>query len=364
MKKSIFVFLSVFITAMLFATASFAYETYTLTLEDAVEMAKKDNPRIISADTKIKDAEKQKADAQKDQREQKGFIRLPDAFMLVPVKQGYYVEQGTVNIESAKREKVQAVSNLEYEVTQKYYSVKLAEALVNSSNNAYKMAQENKNVIDSQFKLGLVSQLDVNNAEYSVSQAKATADKYLRDYDIARRSLLISLQIYDTDTELVLTDNINYEAFSSDVDTDIEKAMKTRYDVFSIESALSLALKYRDITLVLGSASAEYSAANQSVVQCEYTCKNSKNLIGLGIRKSYNDVLNAADGVLLAEKNLSLKSQEYEVAKVQYELGMITNIQLTAALNAVTMAEIEFENSKLTHKLAVIGYGYEITIGL
>ena len=55
---------------------------------------------------------------------------------------------------------------------------------------------------------------------------------------------------------------------------------------------------------------------------------------------------------------------EYNIAKIQYDLGMITNTQLSAALNAATAAETELENSKLTYKLAVIKYGYDITIGL
>ena len=43
---------------------------------------------------------------------------------------------------------------------------------------------------------------------------------------------------------------------------------------------------------------------------------------------------------------------------------MITNAQLTATMNSVFNAETELENAKLTYKLAVEKYGYEITIGL
>ena len=339
-------------------------DTYTLTLNQAIEMAMKDNPMLISADTKIKDAKRQKEDAQKTQREQKGFIRLPDGFALVPVKQGYYVKQADVGITSANYEKEQAIAKLSYDITQKYYSVKLMEALCENTNNAYKLTLENKTAIDEQFQLGMVAELDVNSADYNVGQAKAALDKSMRDYDIAKRSLLIALQIENPDTDLILTDTIDYEAFSSDVDKDIDKAMTTRFDVFSLESALSLAKSYRDVTLVLGHSSPEYSAANQTVVQSEYNCTNNKKLIGLGIRSSYNDVLNASDSVRLAEENVKLREQEYNIAKIQYDLGMITNTQLSATLNALTAAEIEYENNKLTYKLAVIKYGYDITIGL
>lgn len=339
-------------------------DTYTLTLNQAIEMAMKDNLQLISADTKIKDAKRQKEDAQKTQREQKGFIRLPDGFALVAVKQGYYVKQADVGIKSANYEKEQAIAKLSYDVTQKYYSVKLMEALCENANNAYKLALENKTTIDAQFELGMVAELDVNNASYNVNQAKAALDKCSRNYDIAKRSLIISLQIENPAAELILTDTIDYETFSADVDKDIDKAMTTRFDVFSLESALSLAKSYRDVTLALGHSSPEYSAANQTVVQSEYNCTNNKKLIGLSIRTAYNDILNASDSVHLAEENVKLCKQEYSIAEIQYDLGMITNTQLSAALNAATAAETELENSKLTYKLAVIKYGYDITIGL
>lgn len=341
-----------------------APDTYTLTLEQAIEMAIKDNPQLVSADTKIKNAKKQKEDAQREQREQKGFIKIPDAFALVPVKQGYYVEQADFNIKSANYEKEQAKARLSYDVTQKYYTLKLMEALCANAENTYNLSLENKASIDAQFELGMVAELDVNSAAYNVSQAKAALDKCKRDYDISKRSLLIALQIENPDTELILTDTIDYEEFSSDVDKDIENAMTTRLDVFSLEGALSLAKSYRKITLTLGYSSPEYSAANQTVVQSEYNSSNNKKLIGLGIRSEYNDILNASDSVLLSKKNVELRNREYDIAKIQYDLGMITNSQLTATLNAATAAGIEFENSKLTYKLAVIKYGYDITIGL
>ncbi len=364
MKKKILSFLIVLAVIVMGLPSVYAEETYTLSLEDAIQMALKDNPVIIGADVNIRDAQKQKEDAQKEQRNVKGFIKLPAAFSLVAVKQGYYVSQADVNLNVAKLEKTQKTDNISYEVTQKYYSVKLSEALLESTEKAYNLALENKKIMDTQFSLGMVSEIDVNTAAYSVNHAKATLEKYRRDYDIAKRSLLISLQIDNPQAILVLTDTVDYVAFTSEPEKDIEKAMKTRLDIYRLDSGVTLAHKYRNVANVLGSTSPEYSAANNAVVQSEYTADNSKKLIGLGIMSAYNEVMNASDSVHLAEENLALKNQEYNISKVQFELGMITNTQLSAALNNVTGAEIELANSKLAHKLAVIRYGYEITIGL
>ena len=119
-----------------------------------------------------------------------------------------------------------------------------------------------------------------------------------------------------------------------------------------------------NIAGIYGLSSAEYSSANQAKVQSEVTCQNSKKMIGVSITSSYNSILDAKDALEVAEAALALKKQEYNIASIQHQLGLMTNIQLTGVMNGVTAAEIELENAKLTYKLAVEKYGYEIQIGL
>lgn len=369
MKKKVLSLLTCIAILISFSTNVFAqdetvHKTYTLSLEDAIKMATGDSPQFISADTKIADAKRQLQEAQKDKRNFKGVIRLPAGLASVALKQGYYVKQAEIGVKSAEMEKVQAQSSASYDVTQKYYGVKLSEALLESAQSAYQLALDNKNTMDTQLSLGLVSQLDVKNAEYAMNQAAAAYASYERSLEVARKSLLIALQIDDENAQLVLTDGIEYEEFSANLSEDIEKAMESRYDIYSLKSAYEQALSYRTVTEVLGLSSSEYSAANNNVIQMEYNYTNTKKLIALSINSSYNSILNAQDSLKLAEQNVELREQEYNVAKIQHGLGMITNTQLTAAMNSVSNARIELENAKLTYKLAVKKYGYDITIGI
>ena len=362
MQKRIAALVAALVVIFSMQITSFGSEI-SLSLEEAIAVATKDNPQFISADTKIKNAQKQLDEAKRDQKNVKGVIRLPDAFSLVAVKQGYYVEQAKMGLECAIMEKSQAEKKLAYEVTEKYYSVKLSESLYKNAEDTYNIALENKNAVDIQFSLGLVAELDVNKADYALMQAGAMRDSYGRNLDIARKNLLISLQL-DENTKMVLTDGIEYEEFTSDVEADIESAMNTRIDIYSLKTSVALADKYRSITKVLGEKSAEYSAANQSYVQSEYTYTNTKKLIGVSIYSMYNNILNARDSLKLAETNLALREKEYNIAKLQEELGLITNTQLMSALSSVSAAKIELENAKLTYKLAVKKYGYETETGL
>lgn len=367
MKKRI---LSLFICALFvfgFAPNTLAEEAvhkeYTLTLDDAIKMATEDSPQFISADVKIADAQKQLEKAKKNMRDFKGPIRLPAGIANVALKQGYYVRQAEIGVKTAQMQKEQLEKKAAYDVTQKYYGVKLSESLLESAKSAYELSLSNKNTMDTQFSLGLVSELDVKNAQYSLNQAKAAMDSYERSLSIAKKSLCIALNI-DENCTLNLTDGIEYEEFTSPVTEDIKKAMETRLDIYSLKSVYEQAKSYRDVTQTLGFSSAEYSAANSSVIQAEYNYTNTKKLIGLMIQSGYNDILGARDSLKLSEENLNLRQQEYEIGVIQHELGMITNTQLTAMLSNVTKARIELDNAKLTYKLAVKKYGYDITIGL
>lgn len=366
--KRIFSIALCFFVILSFSCSVYAQEesiikSYTLSLEDAISLAVANDYYFVSADIKINDAEKQLEQARKDQKNLKGAIPLPQGFANIPVKQGYYVEQARIGIESAKMEKEQGRANLAYSVTELYYSYKLCEATLKSAETAYTMALNNKNMMDMQFSLGLVSELDIKNAAYALTQAKNAVDRYTRSLDVTKEAFCIKIGV-DSDCALYLTDGIEYEEYTTNLDVDITGAIENRYDLFMLKSVASQAEKYMDATIILGYSSAQHSAANQAKVQADYTYNNTKKLIGLSIKTAYNDILNARDNLMLAKENLEIKNQEYTVGVIQHDLGMITNTQLTGIMNNVTMAQIELENAKLTYKLAVEKYKYEITIGL
>lgn len=340
-------------------------KTYKLSLEDAINMAREKDPAFMSADVKIKDAERQHAQSKTNKKDMEGIpIKVSQGLTSFALQRGYYVKQAEIGVESAKKEKEQLVASSAYSITQQYYGVKLSERILESAKDGLSMATENLTALEMQYSLGLVAENDVNNAKLAVKQAQAACDKYERNLSLAKKSLGAALYIDEEDFELNLTDDIEYEEFTADIKADVNKAMETRYDVFMLESALSQAEFLADIADLYGGTSAEYSSAKAAMIQSSVNCSYSKKMIGISINSSYNAILDAKDSLIIAGDSLAIKQQDYNVAKIQYELGLITNTQLTAIMNNVTAAQIELDNAKLTYKLAVAKYGYEITIGL
>ena len=328
-------------------------------------MALENDPAFMSADVKIQDAERQLKQAKKNHKDMQGVpIRVSQGISAFGVQRGYYVKQAEIGVQSARMEKEQSIANSAYLLTQQYYGVKLSERVLESAKTALKMATDNLSTLEMQFSMGLVAENEVENAKLSVKRAQASCNQLDRNLELTRKTLAASLYIEDEDYELVLTDDIEYEEFTADLAVDTKKAMETRFDVFMLDAALSQAQFLFDISDLFGLTSAEYSSAKAAMIQSEVTNKYSRKMIGISINSSYNAILDAKDSLLIAEDNLLLKQKEYNVAKIQYDLGLITNTQLTAIMNNVTTAQTELDNAKLTHKLAVIKYGYEITVGL
>lgn len=368
MKKKILSVLLAFTILISLGNFAFAEEsdssTYVLTLDEAIKLALANDPAYKNFDSAELNAQKQLDKAYRDQRELKGAIRLPAGIANVAVKQGYYIEQAKIAKETTKRSKLQYESKTAYLITQAYYNVKLAEDMVETTRTAYELALKNKKSIDLQFSLGMVSQLDVNKAGYSVNETKAQLDKNERTLALAIKSFASSLFVEETDAEFKLTDEIVCGDFKASLTEDTAKAIDNRLDLYQLKSVYSQAEKYTKVTALLGQTSAQHSDAVQSKLSAETNYKNAVRQTDIFINSTYNSVLDAYDALKLAEENYSIRKQEYDISVIQYDIGMITNEQLISSMNFATSSKIQLDNAKLTYKLAVEKYNYEIAIGL
>lgn len=368
MKKKLLSVLLVFSILISLGSIAFAEEsdssTYVLTLDEAIKLALANDPAYKNFDSAELNAQKQLDKAYRDQRELTGSIRLPAGIANVAVKQGYYIEQAKIGKETTKRSKLQYESKTAYLITQSYYNVKLAEDMAETTRSAYELALKNKKSIDLQFSLGMVSQLDVNKAAYTVNETKAQLDKNERTLALAIKSFATSLFIEETDAKFVLTDEIVYEEFKASLTEDTAKAIDNRLDLYQLKSVYSQAEKYTNVTALLGQTSAQHSDAVQSKLSAETNYKNAVRQTDIFINSTYNAVLDAYDALKLAKENYSIRQQEYDISVIQYDIGMITNEQLISSMNLATSSKIQLDNAKLTYKLAVEKYNYEIAIGL
>lgn len=342
-------------------------KVYTLSLQDAISLAVKDNPQLSACDMKIESNKISLNASHLTQGEYRNatVYTQGDSFDLAYVKEGYYVSAFESAIKLGEIEKQRIENNIAYNVTEKYYNYKLAEKLIDISQNAYNLAVENKSIVEKSYELGLISGLEKESADVVVEQTELAKENNIRNFDLAKEDLKIALQLDGQDCSFDLTDNINFTEYESDVTTEINNAMNTRYDATALKENMTLAQLYFKITgRYMTANTASYNAAKSDMVQKEYNCTNNLKLIKLSIQKNYYSILSVKGDVNLADKSSTIEQKRYDIAKAKFDLGMITNTELTTELNDTYQCEVKLENAKLQYKLAVEKYKYEIKTGL
>lgn len=339
--------------------------TYTLSLEEAKEMAYTGNLQIEAVEYKKKGYDIALDSAKISKSKYKDLpVSVSTAASGLLVKKGYYVELYRSQAELTKLELEKVKNQISYDVTEKYYNYKLTEALVKTCETSTGIAASNFDTVKKQFEIGLATQLDVDGASAAYESAKVAEESYKRGLELAKENLKISLNINEP-CNFVLTDGIEYKEFESDVEADIEAAVKTRYDIKGLEESTRLAeLNYTIMEAALTDASEAASTAKSNYIQAQYALDSSTKLIKLGIKSAYNDIITAKSNVRIAEINVQINRQKLKAGQLKYEMGMITNDQLTAIMNDLSQSEIAYEQAKLDYKLSQEKYGYEITIGL
>ena len=142
-------------------------------------------------------------------------------------------------------------------------------------------------------------------------------------------------------------------------------AVETRYDITALRKTYELGKEYFDITsFYVNDGTAMYHTAYSDFVKKEYTYENTKKMIVLSLRNDYSSILTAWDNVVAAENDLAIKQTEYDSAVIKCEIGMITNLELTAVMAELDGCRVQLENARTTYLLAVTKFGYNTTIGI
>lgn len=370
-------FCSIFLALVLFTLSTanaFASEindtdvkdaVYTLSLTDAIEMAFTDNDRIIANEHKQIADEISISSAYITRKPYKNMsVNVTNNFDLYCLKEGYYIEAAQMSQRVNKMEAHKIRSAISYDVTNSYYNLVLVRKLVSAAENAYNLALTNKAIVDEQFNLGMIPRLDYDNAVLSVEAARSALDSYKLNEEIAEQTLKVTIGMDDGNAELVLTDEIEAEEYTSDVDTDTLAALDTRYDLYALKESRELAARYLDLATVLTEGSATYNTAYASYLDADYNYSSALKFTKLSIRGAYNSILTSKQSMDIAKSRYDMELREYDAAKIKYATGVISNVELTTCINDLYDAQVSYANAKLTYRMAIEKYKYEITTGL
>lgn len=365
-------------TVSVYTMEKITKEAIELSLSDALNMVKENHPRIKAAESSIKSAELSLEVAQESAKEykdtEKALSKIPGVSMAINVssgleqaylKHGYYTDAAQMGLDLAKMGMDQTIAQIAYSVTEGYYNVKLMESLVKIAQSGEKLASDNLSLLESQYEAGYVSQLEVRNAENTTLGAKYSLEGYKRNLELAKKNLKVLLQIDEFEGDLILTDEVIIPSLPEKADEMIASALTNRYDMTAVRKDYELKQSMFDITkLYMSDKTASYHSAYSEYLKSEYTYNNTIKLMNIGLESEYAAILTAFDEVKKCENDLAVKTDIYESRKVMYDLGLITNLELTAALADLDTSRVQLENARVTYALAVVKFGYNTTIGI
>lgn len=340
-------------------------QVYTLSLNDAINIALEDNPELAVCDYQRKSYEYSLSAARIAKKNSKNAEVMAIAgYETAYVQNGYYIDLFTSQIQLADLNKEKTKASITYKVIQNYYQYKSMENLVNIMKNSYQLALKNKAIVDKQNELGMISEIEVINAQMTVDNAKNMLDDYERKLYNVREVFKIALNI-DQECDFILTSLIDIPEFKGNLAVDSQNAMDSRYDVKALKEGLTLAEKHLNITERAATKStAAYYNDLSSYMKTKANTDSSLRGIRLSVKQSYDAVISTFNNMTIAKQKAEIKKKLYEAANLQFEMGMITNIELTTKLTDYLTSNEDLENAKLTYKLAFEKYNYDITIGL
>ena len=371
-------FKKIFFTMMFVFVAVFSYTacaeipdnapdntgTYSLSLQNAIDMALMESADVECWEVNMKNYNIQLSSARMAQKDSKNVpVYVSQNFDLNFVKGGYYVAAAQSQIRLAKIEYSKITGQISYDVTQKYYTIKNTEKMCEIATSAHERAVQNLEITKKQYSMGACTEIDLKNSEIAVKESEANMKKCANGLEILYDSFKIVLGVAQN-SELLLTDEIVIEDINADLEKDIQSALKTRYDINALKEARDLSVKYFEIASVLSEKSSTYFSAFTNTVTSKHNYETGVKNIGILIKSAHMAIDEAKTDTVIAKEKMELARKTYDVNKIRYEMGMITSVMLSASSDGLTSAQNAYESALLAEKLAIEKYKYEIQTGI
>lgn len=276
---------------------------------------------------------------------------------------------------------------IKYQTTQAYYQVLQYSDLMNVRQEEMKNLSEHLDTVKIQYEVGTVAMSDVlaTNVQLANSQQNYNSAQINYENAVANLNNLIGLPI---DTTLVIDDELKYSAFDKDENFCVEYALNHRpdgiaanYSVKSYEEAVNQAKAAArpNVSAVVsgsiageGAFKADHSSGQErwaaglqmswnifdnnvtsaQVNRAKVLQKKAESQAQQQIEKIQLEVHNAYTALRISEKNAKLSEEtikqaqdQYLIAKVRYEEGVDTNLNVMDAQEKLTQARTNYSSA-------------------
>lgn len=345
------------IMALVFPGAAFAGDKAAdlreLSLERAISLAIANSSELKEAKAEVRAAEitRDKVWELNNAVLMKTYIPGTDLHVSIPTDQDPQGKVYATNFDWLAKQKSyeMKVDSVVLSVYQKYYGVLQALADLEAKELAAKQYQEQLSIAKLRLSVGLDSPVSLNSAEAQAAAASAALETAKKNLDKAYGELCELLGLPEG-SRPKLTDAVNYEKLSIEGDAEafISGIAESSPPVWIANEGVRLVKQTWGMNQFasydLDKANLEKAKANVEVT------KEGMKKVARQIYYSVRDLEGKHDAAL---QQLRAAEELARVTRLQYELGMATRAQVTAAEAAVASAKSGLVTLQCNHDLLV-----------
>jgi outer membrane protein TolC len=333
----------------------FKGEAVELTLQQAIDIALKNNPSIEQAKLELEQDnvayDKGNSGIRTARKRLKEFNKDSSTYLTAVTKSSVANELGWA---IAQREYQKALDTQKREVEKMYFGVLHAQQGVDIQEENLKVAKDLYEKTKKKLELGQVAKQEVTSSELNYIKAQKSLTGAKNGLTAAKMGMNIFLG-YDVMNNIELKDELIYKKFTPvDIEKVTDEALKNRVDMLQAELGREIAKidmevaekKYAKVVF-------EYREKEVLAKKAEKGAETAKKSVEMDVRNKYLAVMQKQEEIKAAEKSVELSQTMLDSALLSYDLGM-------AVLTDAQQAQIGLQAEKLAQSQAILDYNIAV----
>ena len=321
-----------------------------ITYEEAIELATKENSSL----KQISDTLDYINDTKSLMFAGSNYPMLPDDGSNYLVTAARFQQLSAVNSLNTQQKNLRLTQELtdlsiEAGVKGEMTTISVLEQNYELAKESLELAKEQLSQTSTMYRLGMVSWNDYEKAMKEVANQEQQIKQLEMSMEQEYNSFAKLLGI-DENEEFKIEYNVEYEPVEkiTDMDAFVNTKIKTDLALQMEKQNVDSASFGLNLFIDTGNGT-DYDKQKLDVKTAERNYADSVKAKENSIKNAYIGLQNTESERKVLENKLAQAKADYETAKVNYQVGNITKLQLDSAELAITQAEIALEQNTLTH---------------
>lgn len=334
---------------LLLGSGQVSAETYEVTLEEALEIAREN-----SIDVELAQYDLAEADLQYRQAEA-AMIMDPSPTLIM---------QAQVGVDLANQNYLMAIDNLALSVQEAFYSVLKTQDLLEIAQEGLESARRHLDVAEKRYEAGTATRLDVIQATGNVLSSQAGVTQAKHGLELAVMSFRQTLGLSLDDPIMPEPVELDFQDVDIDLEDDLAFALTNREEIKQLEAGVQIAEKNVELADNDYTPKLELEQAKINLARSKAQLKQVRNLLELEITQSYLAIQDAIERIEVLEKGVEEATEMQRLSELMYESNMITGNELQDAQLGVLSARNDLVDAITDYNLAQARYYHTVARAL